>query len=133
MQGDAAYLKLLDDLRELHLLKSADYGKGIDPLANLRGSTEIGIEPWRASYLRLKDKTRRMDAYCVKGSLANEGVRDTLLDAAAYALLTLRLFEEGQHALRNNQATGEVVSQLATASQQTWSELMEEARKLEME
>lgn len=65
-----------------------------DPLANLRASTEIGIEPWRATWLRAKDKVKRIDAFCVKGTLANEGVEDSLMDLAAYALLALTLRRE---------------------------------------
>lgn len=100
--GDAKYLALLDQLRELHLRKSADYGSDEDPLANLRGSTDVGIKPWLGAWLRAKDKVRRLDRYCVKGSLANEGVEDTLLDLAAYALLTLRLFRETEGQPKSN-------------------------------
>ncbi len=67
--GDEKYLAILDELRELHLKKSADYGSDEDALANLR--------------------------FCVKGTLACEGVEDTLLDMAAYACLVLRLYREG--------------------------------------
>lgn len=94
--GDPQYLTILDELRELHLKKAADYGSDEDPLANLRGSADVGIEPWLGAYLRLKDKTRRMDRFCVKRKLENEGVEDTLKDMAAYALLTLRLYREQQ-------------------------------------
>ncbi len=94
--GDPEYLQLLDDMRELHIRKSADYGQGGDPLANLRGSADIGIEPWRAAWLRALDKVRRINAYCLSGQLQNEGVEDSFLDLAAYSLLALRLFREEQ-------------------------------------
>lgn len=93
-QGDADYLAILDEMRELHLKKSADYGRGSDPLANLRGSAKIGIPPWKAAWLRAMDKIHRIESYCLTGQLANEGVEDSLKDLAAYALLTLRLFRE---------------------------------------
>jgi hypothetical protein len=92
--GDPMYLAILEELRELHVKKAMDYGNDEDPLANLRGSADVGIEPWLGAYLRLKDKTRRMDRFCVKRRLENEGVEDTLKDMAAYALLTLRLYRE---------------------------------------
>jgi hypothetical protein len=93
-QGDQQYLAILDELRELHVRKAMDYGSDEDPLANLRGSDDIGIAPWMGVWLRTLDKVRRMNRYCRKGQLANEGVEDTLLDMAAYACLALRLFRE---------------------------------------
>lgn len=94
MTGDEKYLALLDALRELHLRKAADYGNGVDPIANLRTSTLLGIEPWVGCILRLTDKLTRVHSLCRNGSLKNEPIRDNLLDMAAYALLALRLYEE---------------------------------------
>lgn len=93
-QGHAGYLALLDEMRALHLKKSADYGSDQDPLANLRASAEVGIDPWRATWLRAKDKVKRIDRYCQRGSLVNEGVEDSLLDLAAYAMLAVILHRE---------------------------------------
>lgn len=98
VKGDEKYLAILDELRELHLKKSADYGSDEDALANLRGSVDVGIEPWRGAWLRALDKVRRMNRFCVKGTLANEGVEDTLKDLAAYSCLVLRLFREREAA-----------------------------------
>jgi hypothetical protein len=89
------YIDLLDKLRDLHLSKSADYGTTEDPLANIRnGAAFVGIEPWRACLVRLSDKVTRIGTYCAKGTLTHEGVEDSLLDLAAYSLLTLLLHEE---------------------------------------
>ncbi|HET6576478.1 MAG TPA: hypothetical protein VFG68_22955 [Fimbriiglobus sp.] len=94
--GHPEYLQLLDDMKALHVKKAADYGRDDDPLANLRASAQVGIEPWRATWLRAKDKVTRIDTFCVKGTLANEGVEDSLKDLAAYCLLALVLFREAQ-------------------------------------
>ena len=89
------YIDLLDKLRDLHLSKSADYGTTDDPLANIRnGAAFVGIEPWRACLVRLSDKVTRIGTYCAKGTLTHEGVEDSLLDLAAYSLLTLLLHQE---------------------------------------
>jgi hypothetical protein len=93
--GHAGYLALLDEMRALHVKKAQDYGTNHDPLANLRASADVGIEPWRSAWLRAKDKVKRIDAFCVNGVLANEGVEDSLMDLAAYALLALALRREG--------------------------------------
>jgi hypothetical protein len=94
--GHSEYLKILDEMRELHLRKSADYGADDDQLQNLRGAADIGIEPWKGCWLRALDKVRRINQFCKKGTLANEGVEDSLLDLAAYALLALTLRREAQ-------------------------------------
>lgn len=92
--GDPRFKALLDAMWELHCRKRQDYGSDEDCLANLRASEEIGIPAWKGTWMRNRDKFKRMDRFCNKGMLANEGVRDTLLDSAAYSLLTLMLFEE---------------------------------------
>ena len=92
--GHPGFLALIEEVRLLHEKKAADYGRDADPLANLRASVEVGIEPWRATWLRAMDKVTRINTYCQKGTLANEGVEDSFMDLAAYALLALTLFRE---------------------------------------
>jgi hypothetical protein len=89
--GHPGYLRLLREMAALHRRKAADYGSDKDPLANIRASAEVGIEPWRAAWLRAKDKVKRIDAYCLKGSLANESVEDSFMDLAAYCLIALAI------------------------------------------
>jgi hypothetical protein len=89
------YMDLLDDLKRMHLAKSADYGSETDPLANIRnGAKFVCIEPWRAAMVRLSDKVTRLETFNRTGKLRHEGVEDTLLDLASYALLSLLLFRE---------------------------------------
>jgi hypothetical protein len=45
--------------------------------------------------VRLNEKMVRSKSYLKNGSLANEGVEDSLIDAANYALIALRLFRDG--------------------------------------
>lgn len=94
--GDARYLALLDEMRALHIRKSADYGRGDDPLANIRASEELGVPAWKGAMVRALDKVHRIKSYCQNGSLANEGVEDALLDLSSHALLALVLFREGK-------------------------------------
>lgn len=84
----------LDALWALHRKKAADYGTDNDPLRNIRASEEVGIEAWRGAWLRAKDKVKRIDTYCTKGRLANEGVEDSFVDLAAYAIISALLFRE---------------------------------------
>jgi hypothetical protein len=103
--GDKEYLTILDELgpgcakvikelRELHVKKSADYGTDEDALANLRGSEDIGLPAWKGAWVRAKDKVFRMDSFCRNGRLENEGVEDTLKDLASYCCIVLKLFRE---------------------------------------
>ncbi len=92
--GHPEYLKLLDEMRELHCRKAADYGRGQDPLANCRGSLEFGVPAWVGTMIRAMDKVHRIKSFIANGSLKNESVEDSLKDLAAYALIALVLFRE---------------------------------------
>jgi hypothetical protein len=94
--GSLPFLELLEEVRQLHLSKSQDYGSESDPLANIRQGAEfVGIEPWRGCMVRIADKVQRLRTFCRTGRLVHEGVRDTLLDLSAYSLLAIVLFDEG--------------------------------------
>jgi hypothetical protein len=93
-EGDPRFLALLDEIESLHAVKQRDYGTSVDPFANVRGSQEWGVEPWVGAMIRATDKVRRLQTYANKGTLANEGVEDSLLDLAVYSLIALVLFRE---------------------------------------
>lgn len=94
--SSTAFVRLLAEMQRLHESKSADYGSEEDPLANVRsGADFVNIEPWRGCMVRIADKVQRLRTYCRTGRLVHEGVRDTLLDLAAYSLLAIVLFDEG--------------------------------------
>ena len=90
------FYTLLVECAELHAKKQLDYGRDNDPLANVRASEEIGIPAWKGGWLRARDKVRRIDTHCIKGSLANESVEDSWYDLAVYCLLCIVLYREHQ-------------------------------------
>jgi hypothetical protein len=97
--SSTAFLELLGEMQRLHESKSADYGSEDDPLANVRsGADFVDIEPWRGCMVRIADKVQRLRTFCRTGKLVHEGVRDTLLDLAAYSLLAIVLHDEGRDA-----------------------------------
>jgi hypothetical protein len=97
--SSTAFVDLLREMQRLHESKSADYGSEDDPLANVRsGADFVNIEPWRGCMVRIADKVQRLRTFCRTGRLVHEGVRDTLLDLSAYALLAIVLFDEGRDA-----------------------------------
>ena len=92
--GHPGFLAILDEMKRLHQKKATDYGSDADPLANIRRSEEVGVRPWLAAWIRAKDKVGRIDQFCKRGTLANEGVEDSLMDLAAYSVICLLLFRE---------------------------------------
>lgn len=92
--GDPRFLAILDEMRQLHVRKAADYGADEDPLANLRASVDFGIPAWLGTLIRANDKIRRLMTFAKKGELANESVIDSFNDAAAYFILARILYEE---------------------------------------
>lgn len=92
--GHPGYLRLLDEMRELHCRKAADYGRGKDPLANVRAGADFGVPAWVGVMIRAGDKMHRIKSFLANGSLKNESVEDSLKDLAAYALIALVLYQE---------------------------------------
>ena len=95
------FYDLCDAVKDMHASKSRDYGcpSGTDPLANIRnGAKFVGIPAWRGAMVRLSDKVTRLATFNATGSLSHEGVEDTLLDLASYALLSLLLYQEENNA-----------------------------------
>ena len=80
----------------LHAQKQRDYGRDQDPFSNVRASEDFGVPGWVGCMIRANDKIRRLQTYAQKGTLVNEGVRDSFLDLAVYALIGLTLYEESQ-------------------------------------
>ena len=93
-KGSPRFHEILREMGELHDRKQRDYGKPGDPFANVRGGEDWNIPAWVAAMVRASDKVRRLQQYARTGTLANEGVRDSFLDLAVYAIIALALWEE---------------------------------------
>lgn len=89
---------ILKEMSELHARKSIDYGRTDDPYANVAASTDFGIPAWVGAMVRANDKVRRIQKAAAQAtagesvSLANEGIEDSLLDLATYAIIALVLY-----------------------------------------
>lgn len=110
--GDPRFLAAVEDMRQLHIKKTQDYGNSTnkDPLANLRASERFGVPAWVGAMLRLNDKVTRVQSFIANGRLANEPIEDSFRDIAAYALLALILFQE----TNKPPLTSENIKQLVT-------------------
>lgn len=91
---------LLKTIGDLHDSKQDDYGRQEDPFFNVRASEAFGMPGWVGAMLRASDKVRRIEKaaqQAVKGEqidLRNEGLEDSLLDLAVYALIAIVLKRE---------------------------------------
>lgn len=96
--GSPEYLKLLADMRQLHINKNAGYaGVGnVDPWANFRMSEAFGVEPFLGVLTRMSDKYIRITNLVKDPSneKVGESLDDTLMDLAAYALIAICLRRE---------------------------------------
>lgn len=88
------FSSVLDELEAMHDKKGADYGRTEDPYANVRGSADFGVPPWVGALVRANDKMRRLQKAASGGTLQNEGVEDSLVDLAVYAIIALILWRE---------------------------------------
>ena len=92
----ANFKGIIAELVEMHDRKNADYGTEGDPYANVRASSDFGIEPWIGTMVRANDKMRRLHAAAQGSELVNEGIEDSLIDMAVYCIIALDLFRESQ-------------------------------------
>lgn len=89
-----SFEQILEEIREMHNRKQADYGQTGDPFANVRASEDFGIPGWVGCMTRANDKMRRIQKAAKGGKLANESIEDSLLDLAVYSIIGLVLFRE---------------------------------------
>jgi hypothetical protein len=93
--GSREFLAVLDELKQLHLRKTLDYGVDEDALNNIRSSADVVNMPaWAGCILRISDKMHRLKAYFRRGKCEFDGVEDTLKDIACYAAIALVLHRE---------------------------------------
>ena len=88
------FKELLKEVGKLHDMKNQDYGTDTDCLANLKGCQRIGLHPATGVVIRLQDKWARIENFFLIGKLANESVKDSLLDNAVYSLLAIQIIED---------------------------------------
>ena len=88
------FLKVIEQIVEMHNKKQSDYGRTGDPFSNVRASEDFGISGWVGCMVRANDKMRRIQKAAEGGVLVNEGVEDSLIDLAVYSIIGLVLFRE---------------------------------------
>jgi hypothetical protein len=89
--GSLPFLELVEELRQLHLEKTAQYGDEADPFANVSASAKCGVEPWRRALCDLSDCVVRLQRYA---SGQPVDIENAALDAANWALICLLKMRE---------------------------------------
>jgi hypothetical protein len=90
------FTQKLDELRELHELKSQDYASDEDPYRNFKENAKLwGRLAWVEPLIRLSEKVFRLINLIVnKKTPNNEGIRDSIKDIACLAIIALDMFDE---------------------------------------
>ena len=87
------HLKICEKLNEIYINKNHDYGDSF-------GETfrKLGIV---SAVTRITDKTNRLQSLCKKEQKVNdESIRDTLMDLANYAVMTIIELDEEQERIK---------------------------------
>jgi len=98
--SNVKFFAILQKMKDLSMMKQADYGSVEDPFANVReGAMAMGMHAWVGAAIRMNDKMRRINKAARTGaeSLKNDSLIDDFLDMANYAVIALvaLLDEEG--------------------------------------
>jgi hypothetical protein len=98
MAESKEFIKLLDDIRDLHKRKNDGYaGKDADdPWANFRMAEMLGISAFQGCLIRMSDKFIRVCNLSKDptNDQVGEHITDTLLDLAVYSLIAICLYNE---------------------------------------
>jgi len=94
LHGHPMFFQVLEEMALLHDKKGRDYGIGADTLGNVRSSEQWGVPSWIGTLIRANDKIVRLQNAAKGSALVNEGIEDSLMDLAAYAIIALVLYRE---------------------------------------
>ena len=103
----ANYGKIINEIKDLHDKKNADYAGSEDSLANLRMCEKMGLSSFIGVVVRLSDKFFRLMRFCKTKELAvkDESIKDTLKDIVNYAIFAIIFLEEEE---QNRSLTGKL-------------------------
>jgi len=102
MAGHPKFYQLLDEMKQLHDRKNADYSEKGEPLSNFKACESFGVSSFVGTIVRISDKYSRLTQLVRKmqegegPSVSEERITDTLMDLAVYCLIARILYEEGK-------------------------------------
>ena len=85
----ALHKQITEELNRIYESKNHDYGDSFQ-----EAYREFGLI---SAVIRITDKVNRLKSLCTKGQLvADESIKDTLMDCANYCIMTLIALEESE-------------------------------------
>lgn len=94
-RGHPDFYKILDEMRDLHDRKNANYAEDGNPLSNFLECEKFGVPAYLGTLVRMSDKFSRLQQLAKgKKDEVGESMRDTLLDLAVYCILDIILYEQ---------------------------------------
>lgn len=95
------HMIICTELNDLYKRKNHDYGDSFGETYN-----KLGII---SAVTRITDKVNRLQSLCTKGQLVNdESIKDTLMDTANYAIMTLIELREDDEPIPYELVDGDV-------------------------
>ena len=98
--GSLEWMEIVEELRQLHLEKTSQYGSTQSAFANVEASEKCGVEPWRRAICDLSDCTVRLQALCNGQDVDYE---NACLDAANWALIALVMLRRERDEYRSTE------------------------------
>lgn len=101
MAKNPAFEALLEEIKDLHNRKNANYAGKDDPYANFRRCEAIGIPAWMGIIVRMEDKMSRIENLAGGvPDMVGESLIDTLVDLGVYSLLCSLVLKERLEVLK---------------------------------
>jgi len=87
---------ILDEIKDLHARKSADYARESDKYRNFRMNTQIwGTTDWQEPLKRGTEKMIRIAELTSNSKTPkNESIRDSIIDIAVLSIIALDMFDQ---------------------------------------
>ena len=98
--GSLEWMDIVEELRQLHLEKTSQYGSTQSAFANVEASEKCGVEPWRRAICDLSDCTVRLQALCNGQDVDYE---NACLDAANWSLICLVMLRRERDEYRSTE------------------------------
>ena len=98
--GSLEWMEIVEELRQLHLEKTSQYGSTKSAFANVEASEKCGVEPWRRAICDLSDCTVRLQSLCNGQDVDYE---NACLDAANWALIALVMLRRERDEYRSTE------------------------------
>lgn len=98
LRGHPRFYEIIEQMKDLHDKKNANYADDKNPLSNLQECVKFGVPAHLGTMVRMSDKWSRLTQLIQgKKDEVGESIKDTLMDMAVYCILEIILIEEKEN------------------------------------